>query len=41
VFTGDWDLAWQGIKDIVTGIWEGITGVIKGAINGIIVSSMG
>ena len=36
VFTGDWNLAWQGIKDIVTGIWEGITGVIKGAINGII-----
>ena len=36
VFTGDWDKAWQGIKDIVTGIWEGISGVIKGVINGII-----
>lgn len=36
VFTGDWDKAWQGIKDIVTGVWEGISGVIKGVINGII-----
>jgi len=36
VFTGDWGKAWQGIKDIVTGIWDGIVGVIKGTINSII-----
>lgn len=24
VFTGNWSLAWQGIKEIVEGIWQGI-----------------
>ena len=33
VFTGDWDKAWEGIKNIFGGIWEGIVGVVKGAIN--------
>ncbi len=28
VFTGDWDRAWQGISDIVTGIMNGIKAVI-------------
>lgn len=27
VFTGDWDKAWQGIKDIFGGIWDTICGV--------------
>lgn len=36
IFTGDWDLAWQGVCNIFTGIWETIVGVIKGVINSII-----
>ena len=36
VFTGDWKKAWNGIKDIVGGIWQAIWGVIKGFINLII-----
>ena len=42
VFTGDWSKAWQGVKDIFSGIWEGIKSIflgvietIKGRINGI------
>ena len=38
VFTGDWDKAWQGIKDIFEGIWNAIVGIIEGvweAIKGI------
>lgn len=44
VFTGDWELAWQGIKeiadgawslikDIVTGTWDAIKAVTKGALS--------
>lgn len=44
VFTGDWELAWQGIKeiadgawsfikDVVSGAWETIKTVIKGALS--------
>lgn len=44
VFTGDWELAWQGIKeiadgiwnlikDIITGAWDAIKTVTKGALN--------
>lgn len=29
VFTGDWEMAWQGIKDIFEGIWNGTWGVLK------------
>lgn len=29
VFTGDWELAWEGVKGIFTGIWNAITGVFK------------
>lgn len=36
IFTGNWDLAWQGIKEIFGGIWEAIKGVVVGVINGII-----
>lgn len=36
VFTGDWEKAWQGIKDFFYGIWKGIIGIVKGAINLII-----
>lgn len=36
LFTGNWELAWQGIKDIFSGIWDGIVGIVKGAVNLII-----
>lgn len=36
IFTGDWDLAWQGIVNIFKGIWETLTGVVKGVVNAII-----
>lgn len=36
VFTGNWELAWQGVSEIFSGIINGILGIFKGAINGII-----
>ena len=47
VFTGDWELAWQGVKDIFIGIWNIIWstlknvvlliwGIIKGLVEGIV-----
>lgn len=47
VFTGNWELAWQGIKDIFGGVWdiiwstlqnagELIWGVVKGIVDGIV-----
>ena len=36
VFTGDWEKAWNGIKDIFGGIWDAIWGIVKGAVNLII-----
>ena len=30
VFTGDWSLAWQGVQEIFTGIWNALTGFISG-----------
>lgn len=36
VFTGNWEMAWQGIQDIFTGIFEGIVNIGKGVINGLI-----
>ena len=32
VFTGDWELAWKGVKDIFSGIWDAIWGILKGAV---------
>lgn len=31
VFTGDWELAWQGIKEIADGAWNFIKDVVSGA----------
>ena len=31
VFTGDWELAWQGIKEIADGTWNLIKNIITGA----------
>lgn len=36
VFTGDWEKAWKGIADFITGIWDLIWAQIKGTINLII-----
>lgn len=36
IFTGDWEKAWNGIKDFFKGIWDAIWGIIKGVINLII-----
>ncbi|MHB0864761.1 phage tail protein [Paenibacillus sp. SEL3] len=36
VFTGNWDLAWQGIKEVAVGIWDSITGAVKAAFNNVI-----
>jgi phage-related protein len=33
IFTGDWDKAWEGIKNIFGGVWDSVSGVFKGAIN--------
>lgn len=32
VFTGEWSLAWEGIKEILLGTWELIKSIISGAI---------
>lgn len=31
VFTGDWELAWQGIKEIADGVWNLIKDIVTGA----------
>ncbi len=36
VFSGDWEKAWNGIKDIFKGIWEMMVNVVKVPINLII-----
>lgn len=32
VFTGDWSLAWEGIKEIFSGIWDALKEIVSGAI---------
>jgi hypothetical protein len=36
VFTGNWDEAWEGIKEILNTCWDNIKTLIKNAINAII-----
>lgn len=36
VFSGDWSKAWEGIKSIFSGIWDGLVSIVKMPINGII-----
>jgi hypothetical protein len=36
IFTGDWERAWEGIKNFFSGIWDAIWSAIKGVINLII-----
>ena len=35
VFTGDWEQAWNGIKEIFSGIWTAIKGIFEGIWNSI------
>lgn len=32
IFTGNWSLAWEGIKEILSGVWDGISSIIRGAL---------
>lgn len=36
VFTADWQSAWNGVQDIFKVIWNGVIGVLEGAVNLII-----
>ncbi len=36
VFTMDWDMAWDGVKDIFKGMWNSCISLLEGAINFII-----
>lgn len=36
VFTGNWEMAWKGVQDIFSAIWDGVQNIAKGAINAII-----
>lgn len=36
VFAGDWERAWDGIRGIFSGIWDGLVAIVKTPINGII-----
>ena len=36
VFRHDWDAAWSAVQSTVTGVWEGITSAVKGAVNTVI-----
>ena len=33
VFTGDWERAWNGLKEIFTGIWDGMKAVARHGVN--------
>jgi hypothetical protein len=37
VFTGDWALAWQGLKDIVGGVFGALYELIKGSLENILI----
>lgn len=36
IFTGNWEMAWKGVKNIFKGIWNTIVGIVEGAVNLII-----
>lgn len=33
VFTGDWEKAWEGLKDVVSGIWKALKSILIAPIN--------
>lgn len=36
VFTNDWDKAWNGVKDIFKGVFNGVVSILEGSVNLII-----
>lgn len=36
IFTGNWEKAWNGVKNIFKGIWDGFVSIVRVPINGII-----
>lgn len=36
VFTNDWDMAWEGVKNVFKGVWNGIVSLLEDAVNLII-----
>ena len=36
VFTGNWQLAWEGVKEIFRGVFDGLVGLAKGPLNAVI-----
>lgn len=36
VFTGDWERAWEGVKDVFKNIWNGIVSIVEVAVNWIV-----
>lgn len=36
VFTGDWQRAWEGVKEIFGGVFKGLTALAKAPVNGVI-----
>lgn len=36
VFTGDWEKAWEGVKDVFKGIWNAIASIAESAVNTIV-----
>lgn len=36
VFTGNWEQAWNGVKEIFFGIWTALGGIVTGILNGMI-----
>lgn len=41
IFTQDWELAWQGLQEIVSGVFDAIGGAFSGVLNGIITAVEG
>lgn len=37
VFTGDWERAWNGLKDIFAGVWDGIKAITRQGVNIIVI----
>lgn len=35
IFTGDWEKAWNGVQEVVSGVWETITSGFEGFVDGI------
>ena len=36
VFTCDWKRAWEGVKQIFSGVWQGLASIVKSPLNAII-----